>query len=107
MAILILKSNGTQGGATWEAVWGEGERGSKKTEGTEATVAETLGEGAPLNLFKFQFMKPHLSLTEVQIFIYFYFSFRVGLVSKANPSGFTQVPPFQVLLSRANLPLCS
>lgn len=73
MATLILKSNGTQGGVSREAASGEREEAPKRTslenEGkrTEAAVAEILGEAAALNLFKFHFTKPHLSLTAVQI----------------------------------------
>lgn len=40
-----------------------------------------------LRFFKLHFMKPHLSLTEVKIF-FFFFPFKVGLVSKVIPSGF-------------------
>lgn len=69
MVMLILKSNGTQGGVTLEAVCRResGEEAPKRMERTEAAVAEILGEAAALNLFKFHFTKPHLSLTAVQI----------------------------------------
>lgn len=67
-------------------------------ERTEAAVAEILGEAAALNLSKFHFTKPHLSLTAVQIrvlllLLFVVSPFRVVLASKVNPSGFRQVPP--------------
>lgn len=57
-------------GDTGSSVSGEresGEEAPKRMERTEAAVAEILGEAAALNLFKFHFTKPHLSLTAVQI----------------------------------------
>lgn len=61
-------SVGRAGRGSKENLFGEGTE--NEGERTEAAVAEILGEAAALNLLKFHFTKPHLSLTAVQIRVF-------------------------------------